>query len=130
MVGSSSADVDHARRMRCPAIEGIETWARALGAVREALVWVECVAPLLRGLKPVDRGRPARAGVGRMRCPAIEGIETRDRGRAVATPADESRMRCPAIEGIETSSPQPPRLVEPLLFGRMRCPAIEGIETR
>ena len=40
--------------MRCPAIEGIETRRRARTSVYSAPI-VECVAPLLRGLKPADR---------------------------------------------------------------------------
>ena len=40
------------RRMRCPAIEGIETIEWNARPKSAALDEVECVAPLLRGLKP------------------------------------------------------------------------------
>ena len=66
------------RRMRCPAIEGIETQRRGAAAGRGHLA-VECVAPLLRGLKPPKETitvTASESGEGRMRCPAIEGIET------------------------------------------------------
>ena len=38
--------------MRCPAIEGIETSAAPAADDPDANRKVECVAPLLRGLKP------------------------------------------------------------------------------
>ena len=61
--------------MRCPAIEGIET--RLLVDAHRAAGRVECVAPLLRGLKPNSSYRQGLRGLQRrMRCPAIEGIET------------------------------------------------------
>ena len=76
-------DVRHQRalrRMRCPAIEGIETES-GLGVWGKGFSPVECVAPLLRGLKLQRRNyEHAVAGeFGRMRCPAIEGIETHTR---------------------------------------------------
>ena len=42
----------HPRRMRCPAIEGIETCGGYGFGRRHRPPDVECVAPLLRGLKP------------------------------------------------------------------------------
>ena len=68
-----------ASRMRCPAIEGIETRPSADGHAKRGSM-VECVAPLLRGLKRGDLVGGRRLGQPRrMRCPAIEGIETRNR---------------------------------------------------
>ena len=90
-----------AGRMRCPAIEGIET---------------------RRKYSTTSRG----SSFGRMRCPAIEGIETRP---ASTSPAGtvSGRMRCPAIEGIETRGGT--SAFTTIVPRRMRCPAIEGIET-
>ena len=70
------------RRMRCPAIEGIETGRVIALTVRQPWA-VECVAPLLRGLKHgIPHGVLMGTRTGRMRCPAIEGIETRDPRRS------------------------------------------------
>ena len=66
------------RRMRCPAIEGIETISVPLPHAAAQLAYVECVAPLSRGLKLVigDSIAEDSGTLRRMRCPAIEGIET------------------------------------------------------
>ena len=91
--------------MRCPAIEGIET-RRPLPRKRSAArPGVECVAPLLRGLKPTTKitvPTSINDFMGRMRCPAIEGIETFVSVNLHPKQVHECRMRCPAIEGIET----------------------------
>ena len=68
--------------MRCPAIEGIETRSPPRRPAKAGVRRVECVAPLLRGLKPSGLGAfRSYLTPRRMRCPAIEGIETRDNGK-------------------------------------------------
>ena len=115
--------------MRCPAIEGIETRGDEDIRIGCDNHIVECVAPLLRGLKQ-NRYRPGRCSMfaSRMRCPAIEGIETPASQTSDRVPSRIGRMRCPAIEGIETFERRR-RPAGRRSAGRMRCPAIEGIET-
>ena len=82
--------------MRCPAIEGIETRLRDVAAAAAGADPVECVAPLLRGLKPARfhaSRDPARSS--RMRCPAIEGIETRPVSGSFGSPSGPSSNALP-----------------------------------
>ena len=89
-------------RMRCPAIEGIETFLFA-ACQGEGYVRVECVAPLLRGLK--HRRYKSLYGSTRysVECvaPLLRGLKPWQ-FNFQCTFGNLSRMRCPAIEGIET----------------------------
>ena len=88
--------------MRCPAIEGIETLEEQVVPL-ETVLDVECVAPLLRGLKRTAFNKFRQVSSRKVECvaPLLRGLKPNVNG-----PADEvpfvSRMRCPAIEGIET----------------------------
>ena len=113
-------------RMRCPAIEGIETNSGFRRRLRGREV--ECVAPLLRGLK---RERQRALGVlefrRRMRCPAIEGIETPGGTAPASAESNRRRMRCPAIEGIETRDQRQPRGTRPELVECV-APLLRGLK--
>ena len=92
--------------------------------------YVECVAPLLRGLKLSANGIAAGDAVEtrRMRCPAIEGIETPPCAGPSRAAVAGGRMRCPAIEGIETQQ----HLRRPRHFVRERvecvAPLLRGLK--
>ena len=87
--------------MRCPAIEGIET-ELLLVHVDSPIGWVECVAPLSRGLKlPADSFARVFLAARRMRCPAIEGIETQRLRRRDALPRRPVECVAPLSRGLK-----------------------------
>ena len=118
-------------RMRCPAIEGIETVGAHEVAILTAADQVECVAPLLRGLKRIERLAAERPWLRYVECvaPLLRGLKPRDGLPRLVQRMAAGRMRCPAIEGIETRRSVLCEVGKTLVC-RMRCPAIEGIETR
>ena len=126
---SPSPDRSRPGRMRCPAIEGIETQRRPLSRAAPDRRQVECVAPLLRGLKP-GRSRGCGRPAGCVECvaPLLRGLKPGSTARPVRGRRACRRMRCPAIEGIETCGFRGPPEGR-AAASRMRCPAIEGIET-
>ena len=90
--------------MRCPAIEGIETETLEESVFQPDVFHVECVAPLLRGLKPKNTFfiwcSPL---IVECVAPLLRGLKRSARAAGSCRAAPPGRMRCPAIEGIETS---------------------------
>ena len=90
--------------MRCPAIEGIETRGSRRRPPAACEAPVECVAPLLRGLKPRDAAAWSALERSYVECvaPLLRGLKRDGTECSSVVQRGGSRMRCPAIEGIET----------------------------
>ena len=120
--------------MRCPAIEGIETCAGSIERLCPCHTEVECVAPLLRGLKQYVA--QAVHDYIHVECvaPLLRGLKPGGGRVAPAVRPAAGRMRCPAIEGIETkkfgtfrfSSGCPVECVAPLLRGLKQDERLAG----